>query len=41
MESVKIAPNVDARHFTLETITNAYAAIEAGCLRGKLVVDIA
>jgi NADPH2:quinone reductase len=39
-EAGKLAPTLDSRRFTLETIGDAYAAIESGAARGKLVVDI-
>lgn len=37
----KIAPKIDPRRFTLETICDAYRAIEARDADGKLVIDIA
>lgn len=37
----KLTPLVDARHFTFETITDAYSAIETGTSRGKVIVDVA
>jgi NADPH2:quinone reductase len=39
-EAGKLAPSLDSRRFTLETVGDAYAAIEKGAARGKLVVDI-
>jgi NADPH2:quinone reductase len=36
----KLAPRLDPRRFTLETIADAYLAINDGSARGKLVVDI-
>ena len=39
-EAAKLAPSLDPRRFTLETVGEAYAAIEKGAARGKLVVDI-
>jgi NADPH:quinone reductase len=36
----KIAPRVDPRHFALDTIGDAYAAMEDGTASGKIVVDI-
>jgi NADPH:quinone reductase-like Zn-dependent oxidoreductase len=39
-EAGKIVPRLDPRHFTLETIGDAYAVIENGTPVGKLVVDI-
>ncbi len=40
-EAGKLAPKVDPRRFTLETIADAYAAIKARDTDGKLVIDIA
>jgi NADPH2:quinone reductase len=40
-EAGKVVPLVDPRLFTLETVCDAYRAIEAGTARGKLVVEIA
>jgi len=37
----KLTPLVDARHFTFETIADAYSAIETGTSRGKVIVDVA
>jgi NADPH:quinone reductase len=39
-EMGKIAPRVDPRRFTLETVGDAYRAIAARDTDGKLVVDI-
>jgi NADPH2:quinone reductase len=39
-ESGKIAPKVDPRRFTLETVGDAYRAIKTHDTDGKLVVDI-
>jgi len=39
-EAGKVAPSLDSRRFTLETVGDAYSAIEQGAARGKLVVDI-
>lgn len=39
-EAGKLVPIVDPRLFTLETASDAYAAIEDGNAQGKLVVDI-
>jgi NADPH:quinone reductase-like Zn-dependent oxidoreductase len=39
-EAGKIVPRLDPRHFTLETIGDAYAVIENRTPVGKLVVDI-
>ncbi len=40
-EAGRLAPKVDPRRFTLETLGDAYAALEARTTDGKLVVDIA
>jgi NADPH2:quinone reductase len=40
VEAGQVVPLVDPRHFTLETIDEAYHAIKHGTARGKLVVDI-
>jgi NADPH2:quinone reductase len=40
-EAGKLVPLVDPRRFTLETVRDAYRAIEAQTARGKLVVEIA
>jgi len=40
VEAGKIMPQLDPRHFTLETVCDAYRAIKAGLVDGKLVVDI-
>ncbi len=40
-EAGKLAPILDPRRFTLATVGEAYDAIKAGTVRGKLVVDIA
>ena len=37
----KLVPSLDPRRFTLDTVSDAYRAIEAGTARGKLVVDVA
>jgi NADPH2:quinone reductase len=34
-------PSLNPRRFTLDTVSDAYRAIEAGTARGKLVVDVA
>jgi NADPH:quinone reductase len=39
-EAGALAPALDPRRFTLDTVSEAYRAIETGNLRGKLVVDI-
>ena len=40
VETSKVAPILDPRRFTLETILEAYDAIRARSTSGKLVVDI-
>ena len=40
VEAGKVRPHLDARHFTLETVADAYAALTQGTARGRLVVDI-
>jgi NADPH:quinone reductase len=40
VETGKILPRLDPRHFSLETIEQAHAAIESGTAAGKIVVDI-
>ena len=37
----KLTPLVDPRHFTFETITDAYSAVETSTARGKVIVDVA
>ena len=39
-EVVQLTPSLDPRHFTLETVDEAYRAIAEGTTRGKLAVDI-
>jgi NADPH:quinone reductase-like Zn-dependent oxidoreductase len=39
-EAGKLVPRLDPRHFTLDTVLDAYAAIKSGPM-GKLVVDVA
>jgi NADPH2:quinone reductase len=41
VESGQLAPIVDERHFTLDTLCDAYRSIGEGTSQGKLVVDIA
>jgi NADPH:quinone reductase len=41
VEAGKVTPRLDDRHFTLETIRDAYDAIKSCTAVGKLVVDIA
>ncbi|SEG28255.1 NADPH:quinone reductase [Actinacidiphila yanglinensis] len=36
-----LAPRVDPRHFTLETVADAHRAVETGGTRGKVAVDVA
>jgi NADPH:quinone reductase-like Zn-dependent oxidoreductase len=40
IEAGKLAPRLDPRRFTLETVGDAYQSIKDGSARGKLVVDI-
>lgn len=40
IEAGKLAPIVDPRRFTLETVSDAYRALKAADGRGKIVVDI-
>jgi NADPH:quinone reductase len=40
-EAGKIVPRVDPRHFTLDTVGDAYRALKAGNTEGKLVIEIA
>jgi NADPH:quinone reductase len=40
MEAGKIEPRLDPRHFSLETIKQAHAAVEDGSAGGKIVVEI-
>jgi NADPH2:quinone reductase len=40
IEAGKIVPRLDPRHFCLETIEQAHAAIESGTAAGKIVVDV-
>jgi NADPH:quinone reductase len=39
-EAGKIVPRLDPRHFSLETVDQAHAAIETGTAAGKIVVDL-
>jgi NADPH2:quinone reductase len=39
VEAGKIVPRLDPRHFSLETVDQAHAAIESGTAGGKIVVD--
>jgi NADPH:quinone reductase len=40
VEAGKIAPRVDSRRFTLETVGDAYEVLRTGTPQGKVVVDI-
>ena len=40
VDAGKIAPRIDPRRFTLQTVEEAYRAIEAGGASGKIVVEI-
>ncbi|WP_259780369.1 zinc-dependent alcohol dehydrogenase family protein [Aestuariispira ectoiniformans] len=40
VEAGKLAPNLDPRRFTLETVIDAHKAVEERTASGKLVVDI-
>jgi NADPH:quinone reductase len=40
IEAGKIVPRLDPRHFRLEMIEQAHAAIESGTAAGKIVVDV-
>jgi NADPH:quinone reductase len=40
IEAGKIVPRLDPRHFSLEMIEQAHAAIESGIAAGKIVVDV-
>jgi NADPH2:quinone reductase len=40
VDAGKIAPRIAPRRFTLETVDEAYRAIEAGPFAGKIVVDV-
>jgi NADPH2:quinone reductase len=40
IEAGKIVPRLDPRHFGLEMIEQAHAAIESGTAAGKIVVDV-
>jgi NADPH:quinone reductase len=39
-EAGRIKPHLDPRRFTLDSVADAYEAIDARTARGKLVVDI-
>jgi NADPH:quinone reductase-like Zn-dependent oxidoreductase len=40
VEAGKVVPRLDPRRFTLETVCDAYRAIKAGPVEGKLVVEL-
>jgi NADPH2:quinone reductase len=40
IEAGKIKPLMDSQHYTLETIDNAYAAMEQKTATGKVIIDI-
>jgi NADPH2:quinone reductase len=40
VDAGKITPRIAPRRFTLETVGEAYRAIEAGLFEGKIVVDL-
>jgi NADPH:quinone reductase len=40
VEAGRIAPRLDARHFALNAVDEAYRAIETGTAAGKIVIDI-
>jgi NADPH:quinone reductase len=40
VETGALRPSVDPRHFTMETVLDAYRVLEAGEARTKLVIDI-
>jgi NADPH2:quinone reductase len=40
VDAGKIIPRIDPRRFTLETVDEAYCAIETGPFEGKIVVDV-
>ena len=40
VETGALKPSVDPRHFTLETVLDAYRVLEAGEARTKLVIDV-
>jgi NADPH2:quinone reductase len=40
VDAGKIAPRIDLRRFSLETVGEAYRAIETGPFEGKIVVDV-
>jgi NADPH2:quinone reductase len=40
-EAGMLVPMLDPRRFTLETVCDAYRAIRAGAVKGRLVIDIA
>jgi NADPH:quinone reductase len=40
IEAGKIMPRVDQRHFSLDAVAQAHAAVENGSFSGKIVVDV-
>jgi NADPH2:quinone reductase len=38
-EAGKLAPRIDLRRFTFETICHAYEAMKTGTVAGKIIVD--
>jgi NADPH2:quinone reductase len=40
VEAGSIAPHLDARHFALNAVDEAYRAIESRTAAGKIVIDI-
>jgi len=40
IQAGKIVPRLDPRHFSLETIDQAYVAVESGVVAGKIVIDV-
>jgi NADPH:quinone reductase len=40
IEAGKIMPRVDQRHFSLDAVAQAHAAVENGSFSGKTVVDV-
>jgi NADPH2:quinone reductase len=39
-ESGRLSPRVDPGHFTLESVVDAYQAVENGTAQGKVVIDV-
>jgi NADPH:quinone reductase len=40
IESGKLSPLMDPRHFSMDTVEDAYGALESRNAKGKIVVDI-